>query len=107
MHFFFADDSNYKSARAGMGKLVAFGGVVVEATKARQLELAIDGVASAHGLPAGEEIKWSPRKGSWIYENLQGDSREACYREVLQAAVDGGCKAVVVACDYEMRNLKP
>lgn len=107
MHFFFADDSAYKSSRQGMGKIVAFGGILVPAEGLRELSRRIDEVASHFGIPPGEEIKWSPRKGSWIYENLKDDARVSCYSSVLTAALEMGCKAVVVACDYEMRKLKP
>lgn len=107
MYAFFADDSAQNSARRGMGRLLAFGGVLVPATTLRQLENAVEDLARKHGLPPGEEIKWSPRRGSWIYENLKDKARIDCYREVLIAARDLECKAVVAVCDYEMRNLKP
>lgn len=107
MLFFFADDSTHKGARNGMGKLVAFGGLLVEGHQLRQMSNAIDGALQEHGVPLNEEIKWSPRKGSWIYENLHGESRESCYRAILQAAVDAGSKVVVAICDPEMRRIKP
>lgn len=107
MQFFFADDSAQKSVREGMGKLLAFGGVLVHSDRLKSLSGAIDSIARAHGIPANEEIKWSPRKGSWIYENLKGDDRSSCYLAILKAALDHDCKAIVVLCDYEMRNLKP
>lgn len=107
MYAFFADDSAYKGARKGMGRLLGFGGVLVPANALRQLESAVDELARRHGLPSGEEVKWSPRKGTWIYENLKESARVACYREMLAAARDLECKAVVTICDYERRNLKP
>lgn len=107
MHFFFADDSASKSSRKGMGKIVAFGGVLLEASNLKPLSKSIDEIAARYGLPPGEEIKWSPRKGSWVYENLKDEARLACYSEILSAAAENKCRAVVVACDYEMRNLKP
>ena len=107
MQFFFADDSSQSSARNGMGKLLAFGGVLVDASQLKPLAHDIDEIAAKYGLPPGEEIKWSPRKGSWIYENLKDDARLACYSEILLAANNRNCKAIVALCDYEMRNLKP
>jgi hypothetical protein len=107
MQIFFADDSAQTSARRGMGKLVAFGGVLVPSDRLKSLGNGIDQICLAHGIPPGEEIKWSPRKGSWIYQNLQGDQRLTCYSAILQTAVEHGCKAIVAACDYELRNLKP
>lgn len=90
-----------------MGKLLAFGGILVEPAKLRQLSKAIDEIASGFGIPPGEEIKWSPRKGSWIHENLKDEARKQCYSAILTTAADAGCKVIVVACDFEMRNLKP
>lgn len=107
MQFFFADDSTQKSCREGMGKIVAFGGVLVDSKNLRRLSQNIDEIATRHGIPSGEEIKWSPRKGTWIYENLKDEARLSCYRSILEAANSAGCKAVIAICDYEMRNLKP
>ena len=107
MRFFFADDSTQKTARAGMGTTVlGFGGILVAGNQLRPMAAEVDNIAGKYGIPAGEEIKWSPRKGSWIYENLKGEKREACYSSVLQCAADHGCQAVVAVLDYEMRNLK-
>lgn len=107
MQFFFADDSAQNSSRKGMGRLLAFGGVLVDSTELRPLAKDIDNIAEKYGLPDGEEIKWSPRKGSWIFENLKDESRIGCYSEILQAAKARNCKAVVALCDFELRNLKP
>lgn len=107
MQFFFADDSAQQGARSGMGKIVAFGGVLIAADQLRPLSDKIDAIAEKFGIPNKEEIKWSPKKGSWIHGNLQGDNRASCYKEILSAALDSDCKAVVAACDFKMRNLKP
>jgi hypothetical protein len=37
----------------------------------------------SHSIPASEEIKWSPRKESWIFENLRGEKRIAAYSAIL------------------------
>lgn len=107
MQFFFADDSSQNCARNGMEKLVAFGGVLVDAVQLKPLSQRIDNIAASYGLPREEEIKWSPRKGSWIYNNLKNEERLSCYTEVLQAANDYDCKVAVALCDYAMCNLKP
>src|SRR5216684_5273372 len=86
MEIFFADDSQQSGAREGMGRLVAFGGVFVPDSALRPLHTAIDGIAGAFGIPKGEELKWSPKKDSWIYKSLLGEDRKNCYRQVLQAA---------------------
>lgn len=107
MKFFFADDSAHKGARERMGKLVAFGGFLVDGSSLRALSETTDTILKEFGVPEHEEVKWSPRKGSWIYENLGGDARLACYSGILKAAADAGGKVVVSVCDPEMRNLKP
>lgn len=108
MRFFFADDSVQKTARSGMGtSVVSFGGVLIAGSQLRSLAADLNGIAAAYGLPHDEEIKWSPRKGSWIHENLRDQQRLECYSAILQSAVDHGCQAVVAVLDYEMRNLKP
>lgn len=106
MQFFFADDSTQNCARDGMEKLVAFGGVLVDEVQLNPLSKCIDDIAARHGLPQEEEIKWSPRKGTWIYNNLKDEARFSCYTEILQAANDYDCKAIVVLCDFAMGNLK-
>lgn len=90
-----------------MGKLVAFGGVLVPADALKSLSNGIEAVAKAHGLPEGEEIKWSPNKGSWVYENLVADARVSCYRAILTCALEHNCKAIVAVCDPELRGIKP
>lgn len=106
MQFFFADDSTHKSARKNMGKLVAFGGFLVDGSHLRELSDTTNSILSEFGVPDNEEVKWSPRKGSWIYKNLGGDDRLSCYRRILQAAANAGGRVVVAVCDPEMRNLK-
>jgi hypothetical protein len=107
MQFFFADDSSQQCTRKGMGRLLAFGGILMDGSRLRSLSAAVDAIASNYGLPKGEEIKWSPRKGSWIYEHLKDEKRLGCYSEVLGAAAGHGCQVIIAACDYELRHLKP
>ena len=83
MHFFFADDSAQKGIRENMGKLVAYGGLLVSSEKVHDLSKKIDDIAKSSGIPDREEIKWSPRKDSWIYNNLKGDERLNCYSSIL------------------------
>lgn len=107
MKFFFADDSTHKGAREKMGKLVAFGGLLLDGSRLKEVSESTDSILVEFGVPNDEEVKWSPRKGSWIYENLGGKDRTECYSRILQAAADGGGRVVVAVCDSEMRNLKP
>jgi hypothetical protein len=99
MEVFFADDSTQKGARKGMGNVIGLGGILVGEGSLRALSDAVDGVANEFGIPRGEELKWSPRKGSWIYENLHDGDRRECYARVLQAASAHGVCAIVMCWD--------
>lgn len=106
MHFFFADDSTQKSARKGMGQTLAFGGILVPSENLQSLSNQIDSIALDAGIPGREEIKWSPSKDTWIYSNLIGDARFACYSKILHATTKADAVAIVTVCDPEMRKLK-
>lgn len=106
MEVFFADDSTQKSVRKGMGTVVALGGVFVDESNLRPLTARLDEIANAAGIPEGEEMKWSPRKGTWIHEKLHGDARTDCYRKVLEAAVEHEARAIVICWDTGRTTLK-
>ena len=106
MEVFFADDSTQKSVRKGMGTVVAIGGVFVDESHLRPLTVRLDEIAKAAGIPDGEEMKWSPRKGTWIHEKLHGDERTDCYRRVLEAAIEHEVRAIVVCWDTGRTTLK-
>lgn len=106
MHIFFADDSSRKGARGKMGVLVAFGGVVMEDKALRPLSDAVDDICKRFGIPPKTELKWSPHKGNWIRENLTGERRRECYRDVLVAAREHEARAVVVAWDTGRTTLQ-
>lgn len=106
MEIFFADDSTQKGVRKGMGTVVALGGVFVDEGRLRPLTARLDAIAEEAGIPDGEEIKWSPRKGTWIYEKLHGDARTDCYRRVLEAAAEHEARAIVICWDTGRTTLK-
>ena len=100
MRFIFADDSRQqKQSRDGMGALVAIGGVCVAADDVRPLEAAIGDCCQRSGFPKGDEFKWSPERGSWMYDKLKGDARSAFFKDVLAEAKKHNCKAFVVIED--------
>jgi hypothetical protein len=99
MQVFFADDSTQKSSRAGMGSVIGLGGIFVAQNCLRPLAAAVDAIASEFGIPKGQEVKWSPRKGTWIHENLRGDAKRDCYVRMLQAASAHNVRTVVVCWD--------
>ena len=106
MEVFFADDSKQNGIRDGMGKIVSVGGIFLEESRLRALTEAVDEIAAAFGIPENEEIKWSPKKGAWIYENLHGDDRKECYTQILKAAADLDARAIVIAWDTGRTTLK-
>lgn len=106
MEVFFLDDSAQKGAREGMGTVVAAGGVLIDERALRPLSIKIDAIAESFGVPPQEELKWSPKKGSWLHGNLHGDARTECYRQVLAAAAESDARAIVVCWDTNRTSLK-
>lgn len=106
MEIFFADDSRQKGQRAGMGSIMAIGGIFVTEDALRPLSAEIDAIAQAAGIPAGTEIKWSPHKTSWIYQKLHGDDRSRCYSRILEAAARFGARAIVICWDLGRTGLQ-
>lgn len=106
MEIFFADDSTQKGVRDGMGALVALGGVLFPESAIRPFAEAMNEITSRFSVPEGEEVKWSPKKGSWIYENLKGDDRSNCYAEILRAAAGFDVRALVIVWDTGRTTLK-
>jgi len=106
MEIFFADDSTQRGAREGMGSVVSVDGVLVDETALRPLTAALDQLATEYKFPPGEEFKWSPRKGSWIYSNLHGEVRQECYSRALGTAADHGARAIVICWDTGRTTLK-
>jgi hypothetical protein len=106
MEIFFADDSTQKGAREGMGTLVAFGGALFPEAAVRPFALNVESICSEFGIPSGDEVKWSPKKGTWIYENLKGETRTECYRRIITAASELRVRALVIVWDTGRTTLK-
>lgn len=66
----------------------------------------MNAIVESFGVPPGDEIKWSPKKGSWIYDNLKGDTRNECYSQVLRAAQSLGVQALVIVWDTGRTTLQ-
>jgi hypothetical protein len=85
MKFVFADDSRqHAPTRLGMGPLVAIGGLFVPADALRELEATIQATCVRAGFPDREEFKWSPSRGSWMYQNLVAEGRRDLFAQVLE-----------------------
>jgi len=99
MHVFFADDSSQIGIRSVMGRVVAFGGLLVDAEKLASLERALGGAAKAFGFPDGEEFKWSPHRKTWMHGNLIGQQRDGFFAHILRVAIEHECVVIVAAID--------
>ena len=86
-----------------MGTVVAFAGLLLPVESLRPLQLKIAEVRTAFGIPDGVEIKWSPHKDSWIYQNLHNPERTECYRQMLRATCEANATAFVVCIDIGER----
>ena len=104
MYIFFGDDSVRRGKREGMGMLVSFGGILLPEENLRPLQTAVRAVKGRFGIPATEELKWSPARDSWIYSNLHGQARTDCYRDIIVAAKDASATAIVVCYDRGRRS---
>lgn len=99
MHVFFADDSIQSGRRAGMKKLIAFGGLLLDDTQLKAVGDGIDLAANRAGLPPGTEIKWSPPPSNWLNKNCLGDARTQFFLDVLEVVRKANGKAIVVVWD--------
>ena len=99
MEVFFADDACTNGAREGMGKLMAFGGLLLDESALRPVEKAVAEILSEYGAPIDTEIKWSLKPDSWIRMNLFEEDRTNLYRRVLSVARENEGRSVVVIWD--------
>lgn len=97
----FLDDSSQKNcSREKMGRLVAAGGILIEAAKARALEIALNELCCfKYGFPKDALFKWSPSKNHWMRENLVGEKRAQFFDEVMGLAQRHGATAIVTVSD--------
>lgn len=104
MHLFFVDDAGQKEPRRlGMGQLVSVGGIIIHGDQARELEGYVDWVLREFGFPKGETFKWSPAKGSWMYDGLKDKVRQAFFCQILDATAATGTKVQVTIEDKSRR----
>lgn len=105
MRFFFADDSKQGNpSRAGMGPLVAIGGMMVSHRELEALQYEIDQLCEKAGFPLGEPFKWSPGSELWMYNNLKDAYRKKFFRAVLRAAQDHAVTAQVIIEDEDHKT---
>jgi hypothetical protein len=97
----FLDDAAQKNcSRERVGRLVAIGGIAIEASVCRKLERAVDDLCrNTYGFPVGEPFKWSPNKDHWMRDNLVRDRREQFFNEVLKLAAQHGAIGLAAVSD--------
>lgn len=100
VYFYFADDSRQGSpSRPKMGPLVAVGGIAVPGEAVGALARGIEELCSKHGLPADEEMKWSPGRELWMWENLHDPDRRRLFLGILRLLRDHEVKVIVAVED--------
>lgn len=105
MHVFFADDANQnRPSRVRMGPLIATGGLFINGDRLGSLERTLRDLCRETGFPTNEEFKWSPRRNSWMYENLVLDQREAFFASVLQSCAQHQATITVIISDTGSRT---
>lgn len=96
MYLAFIDDSVQRGpTRDGMRPLVAAGCVVVNIDAVQPLISALDNLCRDRGFPPGDEFKWSPNRGAWMYASLRGSDRTNFFRDVLAAGVEHEVTGIV------------
>lgn len=99
MHVFFADDSTTNGVRKGMGKLIAFGGLLLPEEALVAVNAVVSTELLAVGAPDGTELKWSPPPGNWIREHLYGNKRTDLYVAILKQVREQGGRVIVSIVD--------
>ncbi len=100
MQLAFIDDSEEKQPRrAGLGHLVAVGGVVVPETAVAPYSIGLAGICQELGVPERTELKWSPGDGSWLKTREGSAVRTELRERMLTLAVDLGITSVAVVWD--------
>lgn len=100
MRLVFIDDSQQQEPpRRGLGHLLAIGAVIVPEQQIAPYAAALAAIRTDLGIPAGDEIKWKPPKGSFL-ASAGGETALALRTRMLQAAIDHEIKSIVVIIDH-------
>jgi len=79
MYILFLDDSCQRKDR-----YVGLGGVAFHDQYLFQVAKRFNAIKKKYSIPPIEEIKWSPKRSSWIYKNLRGVRRFQVYSLILR-----------------------
>jgi hypothetical protein len=97
----FLDDAAQKNcSRERVGRLVAVGGILIDASNSRSLEVALDDLCRIdYGFPKGVPFKWSPSKDHWMRENIISSRREEFFKKALRLSAQHGATGIVTISD--------
>lgn len=99
MRLAFIDDSEQtRPVRAGVGKLMALGCIIVPESEVSALGKSIIRDCREHGVPEGEEMKWNPPKGSYL-KSAGGEVVAGLRKRLLWSAIAHQVVSVVVIID--------
>ena len=76
MNILFIDDTEQLN-------YVGIGGVIFHDDYLKNLSNLFKQKKASHSIPPKEEIKWSPRRNSWIAKNLIDENRISAYSDIL------------------------
>jgi len=103
MRVAFLDDSEQTSPRrAGIGDLLAFAAAIFPEHSLTPFAKDLSGIVAERGIPAGEEIKWHPPKGSFLRQ-ADGQLVKTLRRRMLEAALDHQVCTITVIIDHDAR----
>jgi hypothetical protein len=100
MRVAFLDDSEQiNPPRAGLGHLLAFAAAIFPEESLSPFAKDLSGIVAGLGIPADEEIKWNPPKGSFL-KAADGQLVKALRQRMLDAALDHQVRTVTVIIDH-------
>ncbi|TDD57684.1 hypothetical protein E1263_22595 [Kribbella antibiotica] len=100
MKLIFLDDSMQRDpARCHLGELVALGAVIVPSAQVAGFAADLSAIKDRLGVPAEEELKWKPPKGSFL-AGAGGLLVTELRRSVLEAAIARQITSVVHVLDH-------
>lgn len=103
MRVAFLDDSEQVSPpRAGLGHLLAFAAAIFPEESLTPFANDLSDIVAGLGIPAGEEIKWNPPRGSFL-KGADGQLVKTLRRRMLEAALDHQVRTVTVIIDHDAR----
>jgi hypothetical protein len=88
--------------RAGLGHLLAFATAIFPEESLAPFARDLSDIVVGRGIPAGEEIKWNPPRGSFL-KGADGHLVKTLRRQMLEAALDHQVRTVTVIIDHDAR----